>query len=150
MIGFTVALELAQKERIEESKRLIQLRDYFIKRVLKEISDTFLNGHPQKRLPNNINISFLNVEGESVLLYLNGKGICVSTGSACSSQKLEISHVLKAIGLRHEAAHGSIRFTMGRKTTKAELDYVIKVLPEIILPLRRLSPVHLKMTEIRI
>ena len=149
MIGFATALELAQKERIKESKRLIQLRDYFIKRVLKEIPDTFLNGHPEKRLPNNINISFLNVEGESVLLYLNEKGICVSTGSACSSQKLEISHVLKAIGLRHEAAHGSIRFTMGKKTTKTGLDYVIKVLPEVILPLRRLSPIHLKMTEIR-
>jgi len=149
IIGFAKALELAQAEKDKENKRLIGLRDYFIKKVLTEIKDSFLNGHPTKRLPNNVNISFLNVEGESVLLHLNEKGVYVSTGSACSSHKLEISHVLDAIGLVHDAAHGSIRFSLGKPTSKTDLDYVIKQLIEIIAILRRISPVKITMKEIR-
>jgi len=147
IIGFTKALELIQKGN--ENKRLENLRDYFVKKVIETIPKTFLNGHPTKRLPNNINLAFLDVEGESILLYLNEKGIYVSTGSACSSEKLEISHVLDAIGLKHDAAHGSIRFSLGKRTTKQDLDYVIEQLKDIIESLRRISPVHLKMEEIR-
>jgi len=149
IIGLAKALELAQQGREKESKRLIQLRDYLIKRVLQEIPKSFLNGHPQQRLPNNANLSFLDVEGESILLYLDAQGICVSTGSACTSHKLEISHVLDAIGLNHDAAHGSMRFTLGKRTTKAELDYLLKILPEIIDSLRKISPVKMGLEEIR-
>ena len=146
IVGFAKALELAQKE---DNKEITKLRDYFIEKVLKEIPKTFLNGHRTERLPNNANISFLDVEGESILLYLDQKGILVSTGSACSSEKLEVSHVLDAIGLKHDAAHGSIRFSLGKSTTKEDLDYVVKELKEIISSLRKISPVHLKMEEIR-
>lgn len=149
IVGFAKALEIAQSEKNSENKRLAGLRDYFITEVLKRIPKSFLNGHPTKRLPNNANISFLNIEGESILLYLNEAGIYVSTGSACSSHKLEISHVLNAIGLKHDAAHGSIRFTLGKKTTKTELDSVLKVLPGIVDSLRKLSPLHLEMKDIR-
>jgi len=149
IIGITKALELSQEDKEKENARLIQLRDYLITSVLSKIEKSFLNGHPTKRLPNNVNISFLDVEGESVVLYLDHQGIEVSTGSACSSQKLEISHVLDAIGLIHDAAHGSIRFTLGHKTTKTELDYTVKVLEEIIENLRRISPINVEMKDIR-
>jgi cysteine desulfurase len=149
IVGLAKALEIADAEKNAENKRLINLRDYFIKQAMKSVPKTFLNGHPTERLPNNANISFLDVEGESILLYLNELGIYVSTGSACSSHKLEISHVLDAIGLKHDAAHGSIRFTLGKRTTKKDLDYVVKVLPEIISSLRKLSPLHLEMKNIR-
>jgi cysteine desulfurase len=149
IVGFTKALELAQKNKVKENTRLVKLRDYLISSVLKKIDKSFLNGHPKKRLPNNVNISFLDIEGESALLYLDHKGIEVSTGSACSSQKLEISPVLHAIGLIHDAAHGSIRFTLGNKTTKKELDDTIKELKEIIESLRRISPIKVKMKDIR-
>ena len=146
IVGFAKALELAQKE---DNKKITELRDYFIEKVLKEIPKTFLNGHKKERLPNNANISFLDVEGESILLYLDQKGILVSTGSACSSEKLEISHVLDAIGIKHDAAHGSIRFSLGKSTTKEELNYVVKELQEIISSLRKISPVHLNPNEVR-
>ena len=149
IIGFAKALELMQNEKIKENERLIKLRDDFIKMVMKKIPRTFINGHPTERLPNNANISFLDIEGESIMLYLNEKEIYVSTGSACSSEKLEVSHVLDAIGLKHDAAHGSIRFTLGKMTTKEDLDYVLEVLPEIIESLRRISPVYLKEEEVR-
>ncbi|MFH0701250.1 MAG: cysteine desulfurase family protein [Candidatus Woesearchaeota archaeon] len=149
IVGITLALELAQKERHKENKRLSQLRDYLIKEVLQKIPKSFLNGHPIDRLPNNANLSFLDVEGESILLYLNEYGIYVSTGSACSSQQLEISHVLKAIGLNHDAAHGSMRFTLGKKTKKEDIDRVLKILPGIIESLRRISPVKMGMNQIR-
>jgi cysteine desulfurase len=148
IVGLAKALELAQKERFKESKRLIELRDYLIKEVIEKIPKSFLNGHPIDRLPNNANLSFLEVEGESILLYLNEYGIYVSTGSACSSHKLEISHVLKATGLNHDAAHGSMRFTLGKKTKKEDLDYLLKVLPGIIGSLRRISPVKMELTQI--
>ncbi|MBT4651713.1 IscS subfamily cysteine desulfurase [Candidatus Woesearchaeota archaeon] len=144
IIGFAKALELGQQKREEENGRLVELRDRLVTGVLEKISKTFLNGHPTERLPNNANISFLDVEGESILLHLNEKEIYVSTGSACSSKELEISHVLNAIGLKADAAHGSIRFSLGKRTTKGDIDYVLKVLPGIIESLRRLSPVHLE------
>ena len=130
IIGLAKALEIAEEERDRGSRRLTKLRDYFIKKIMEKVPKTFLNGHPTKRLPNNANISFLDVEGESILLYLNEKRIYVSTGSACSSQKLEVSHVLDAIRLKHDAAHGSIRFSLGKNTNKNELDYVVVVLVE--------------------
>ncbi len=149
IVGFAKALELAQKDKDEENVRLVKLRDYLITSILSKIEKSFLNGHPKKRLPNNANISFLDVEGESVLLYLDQKGIEVSTGSACSSQKLEVSPVLDAIGLIHDAAHGSIRFTLGQNTTKKDIDYTVKVLKDIIENLRRISPITVKMKDIR-
>jgi cysteine desulfurase len=146
IVGFSKALELAQKE---DNKKIEKLRNDFIEKVLKEIPRSFLNGHKTKRLPNNANISFLDVEGESILLYLDHEGILVSTGSACSSEKLEVSHVLDSIGLKHDAAHGSIRFSLGKSTTKEDLNYVVKKLKGIISSLRRISPVHLNKEEIR-
>jgi len=149
IIGFAKALELLQKDKAVENARLIELRDYLINETLKKIPKSFVNGPLKERLPNNANISFLDVEGESVLLYLNEKGIFVSTGSACSSKKLEVSHVLDAIGLNHDAAHGSIRFSLGKRTTKEDIDYVLEVLPKIIESLRILSPVIVKEEDIR-
>jgi cysteine desulfurase len=149
IVGFSKALELAQNEKEKENERLSGLRDYLIKELLNKIDKSFLNGHPKKRLPNNVNISFLDVEGESILLYLDHKGVEVSTGSACSSQKLEISPVLSAIGLIHDAAHGSIRFTLGKSTTKKDLDYTIKALKEIVENLRKISPIKVEMKDIR-
>ncbi|HII16078.1 MAG TPA: cysteine desulfurase [Nanoarchaeota archaeon] len=127
-------------EKKIDTGRMQKLRDYFISRVLKEIPDTMLNGSKQKRLCNNANISFKYIEGEGLLLYLSMKGIAVSTGSACSSSELEPSHVLLAIGLKHEEAHGSLRFTLSRDTTKQELDYTVKELKDIVKTLRKMSP----------
>jgi cysteine desulfurase len=142
-IGLAKALELAQKEKDKESKRLINIRDYAIKNILK-IEKTFLNGHPKIRLPNNINIIFLDIEGEALVLKLDKFGISASTGSACHSKTLEPSHVLTAIGLKREAIHGSLRLTLGKETTKKDIDYLLKVLPKIIKELRALSPISLK------
>ncbi len=139
IIGLAKALELAQAEREKENSRLIALRDYFIKEALKKISGARLNGSAKMRLPNNINISVPRVEGEAMVLYLDSYGIYVSTGSACSSASLLPSHVLLALGLSHDMAHNSLRFTLGRKTTKADLDYVLEVLPKIIKKLTEIS-----------
>lgn len=141
IVALRKALELAEKEKKSESKRLTKIRDYFIKKVEKEISKSYLNGSRTKRLANNVNISFEGVEGESILLRLNEKGIRVSTGSACTSQSLDPSHVLLAIGRDHGLAHGSIRFTLGKYSTKKEVDYTIKELKKIIKFLREISPV---------
>jgi len=148
IVGFAKALELAQKEKNKESKRLKKLRDMLIKKLLK-IPKTILNGHPKKRLPNNVNITFLDVEGEALLLLLNEYGIYAATGSACASEKLEPSHVILAIGLPYEAAHGSIRFTLGKKTTRQDIDKVAGVLPKLVENLRCISPVDVKMSTIR-
>ncbi len=139
IIGFSKALELIQKERKIESDRLIKLRDYFIKKVQKEIEDVYLNGDNKKRLPNNINLSFKHVEGEALLLYLDEANIYVSSGSACSSKSNSASHVLKSIGLNEYLQHSAIRFSLGKNTTKKELDYVIKVLKESVNKLRKIS-----------
>jgi cysteine desulfurase len=136
IIGFVAAAEQMTQE---DTDKMTELRDYFIDEVLK-IPNTQLNGSRTKRLCNNISISFNYIEGESLLLRLDQKGICVSTGSACTSQSLEPSHVLLAIGLPHETAHGTIRFSLSKYTTKEELVYTIKQLKEIVPELRELSP----------
>jgi len=139
-VGFAKAVEICLLEMNKESKRLIKLRDKIIKTVLKEIPDSYLNGHSRNRLPNNVNVRFSFVEGESILFQLDAMGIAVSTASACSSPKLEPSHVLMAMGLKHEEAHGSLRVSMGRWTTEKDINYLLKVLPGIINKLRRISP----------
>jgi len=146
IVGLAKALELVQKSRTKESKRLVVLRDRLIKGLLK-ISKTRLNGHPTERLPNNVNISFMDIEGEAAMLYLDAKGIYCSTGSACASTSLDPSHVILALGLSYEAAHGSLRFTLGHSTSQADVDYVIKVMPTIVQMLRKISPVTLDMSH---
>lgn len=136
IVGFAKAVELIDEK---ETKRQQALRDKLINGVLK-IEDCVLNGHPTKRLPNNANFSFKFIEGESLVLMLNDRGIAASTGSACSSKSLEPSHVLLAIGLKPEDAHGSLRLTIGKETTDKDVDYVLKVLPDIIKKLRIISP----------
>lgn len=139
-IGFAKALELTQKEKTAEIKKTKQLRDYLQKNVLK-IPQTFLNGHPQKRLPNNLNVIIFGIEGESLILELDKAGIAASTGSACHSHSLEPSHVLRALGLPRKIIHGSLRLTLGKYTTKKEINYVIKTLPKIVKKLRALSAI---------
>ena len=140
IVGFGKAAELAQHETGEEVKRLTYLRDQLIKGLLEQIDHTRLNGHPLKRLPNNVNVSVDFVEGESMLLNLDLEGICASTGSACSSSSLEPSHVLLALGLSHEQAHGSLRFSLGKWTTEEEIERVLDVLPRVVAKLRAMSP----------
>ena len=142
IVGFAKALELAQKSKFSEGNRLTSIRDFLIKGLLK-IPKTRLNGPINERLPNNVNISFLDIEGESILLHLNEKKISASTGSACASNNLESSHVLRAIGLPYEASHGSIRFSLGKKTTISEIKYLLKVMPGIVNTLRKISPLNL-------
>jgi len=137
-------LELAQKEKGKEAKRLTALRDYLIKNILK-IPKTFLNGHPKKRLPNNVNVTILDIEGEALVLQLDRYHVSASTGSACQSKILEPSHVLQAIGLPREVIHGSLRLTLGKYTRKKDLDYLIKILPKVVENLRQISPVSLKL-----
>jgi cysteine desulfurase len=140
IVGFGKAAEIALREMDEEAARLAALRDEFTAALQKRIKGIQLNGHPVKRLPNNINISVAYVEGESMLLNLDMQGICASTGSACSSGNLEASHVLLATGCSHEQAHGSLRFTLGKWTTEADLKKVLEVLPHIVEKLRAISP----------
>ncbi len=140
IVGFGKAAELAQQEMSEEAERLTYLRDQLIKDLLEQIDHTRLNGHPIMRLPNNVNVSVEYIEGESMVLNLDLDGICVSTGSACSSASLEPSHVLLAMRLPHEQAHGSLRFTLGKWTTEEEIHRVLEVLPRIIVKLRAMSP----------
>ena len=149
IVGFVKALEIAEQEKNSEVKRLTELRDYLIKNLMEKIPKVLLNGHPMQRLPNNANLSFIDVEGEAIMLMMNEvAGICASSGSACTSKTLDPSHVILALGRPYEVAHGSIRFTLGRSTTKANIDKVIEVLPGIIEKLREISPVNLKMEEV--
>lgn len=143
IVGLAEALELADKEKNKESERLIKLRDKLISGILATIPKTKLNGHSTKRLPNNANISFFDVEGEALMLYLDAKGIFVSTGSACTSASLDPSHVLLALGKSPEEAHGAMRFTLGHSTTEKDIDYVLKVLPGIVEKLRMISSVKM-------
>jgi len=138
--GFSKAVELANEEMEVESQRQIKLRDKIIKWVLENIEDSYLNGHPTQRLPNNINLGFKYIEGESIVLDLDAEGIASSTGSACSSKSLDPSHVLLAIGLKREDAHGSLRVSIGRFTTEEDIDYFLEKLPPIIERLRKMSP----------
>ncbi len=141
IVGFAKALELAAQSKEKESARLTELRDYFIENILKALPEARLNGSKTDRLPNNINISVRGIEGESMVLYMDAKGVACSTGSACTSDVLEASHVIQAIKSPHKYAHGSLRFTMGKKTKKADIDYVLKVLPEILNKLRVVSAI---------
>ncbi len=138
--GFAKAVELAKEEMEKEAKRQINLRDKIIKWVTENIEDTYLNGHPTQRLPNNVNLGFKYIEGESIVLDLDMEGIATSTGSACSSKSLDPSHVLLAIGLKHEDAHGSLRISLGRFTTDEDVNYLLDKLPDVIERLRKISP----------
>jgi len=144
IVGLGKAVEIALAIMDKEAERQSQLRDEFIRTILTNIPDARLNGHPAKRLPNNVNISFEGIEGESILLNLDMEGIAASTGSACSSSSLEPSHVLLSIGLTHEFAHGSVRFSLGKHTKQEELDHVAEVLPGIVKKLRAMSPLYNK------
>lgn len=142
IIGLGTAAKRAARTMEERAERESALRDYLISRVMAEIPHTKLNGHATKRLPNNANFSFRFVEGEALLLNLDMKGICASSGSACTSGSLDPSHVLLAIGLPHEIAHGSLRLTLGEDTVKEEIDYVVDALKEIVKRLREMSPLY--------
>lgn len=144
IVGLATALDLAQVNKEAENARLTALRDRLVEGLLT-IPKTILNGHPTDRLPNSVNISFLDIEGEAAVLYLDAEGIYISTGSACASLSLDPSHVILATGLSYEAAHGSLRFTLGHDTTAEDVEHVIKVMPGIVERLRHMSPVNLDM-----
>lgn len=147
IVGLAEALRLAQDGKLAENKRLTELRDYLWQGLNKKISRLKLNGHPEKRLPNNLNFSILDIEGEAMLLYLDEMGIQAATGSACNSESLEPSHVLLALGLPYEFAHGSLRFSLGHFNTKADMDYILKIMPDIVEKLREMSPVKLSFVD---
>jgi len=142
IVGLGKAVELAKEEIVNEIEKLTVLRNMLIDGILTKIEHSRLNGHPSQRLPNNVNISFSYVDGESMLLKLDMEGIACSTGSACTSSNLEPSHVLSAIGLPLELAHGSLRFSLGRQTTEDNIRYILEVLPGIISKLRSISPAY--------
>lgn len=142
IVGFGKAVERAVSTMEARTKKECELRDYLIERIEKEIPYCRLNGDRTKRLPNNVNFSFRFIEGESLLIMLDMKGICASSGSACTSGSLDPSHVLLAIGLPHEIAHGSLRMTLSEETTKEDLDYVVENLKEIVGNLRSMSPLY--------
>ena len=139
IVGFGRATTLAKEKMEERTKKEVELRDYLIKRVLDEVPYTKLNGDKVKRLPNNVNFSFQFIEGESLLIMLDQKGICASSGSACTSGSLDPSHVLLAIGLPHEIAHGSLRLTLSDETTKEEIDYTVEAIKTVVERLRSMS-----------
>jgi cysteine desulfurase len=142
IVGLGKAAEIAGLTMAEESARETALRDRLIEGILTSIPDTRLNGHRTKRLPNNVNVSVAGIEGEAMILRLDFMGICVSSGSACTSGSLAASHVLLAMGLPHELAHGSLRLTLGRDTTEADVDKVLEVFPGVVETLRAMSPVY--------
>lgn len=142
IVGLGAATARALNTMEERTAKEAKLRDYLIQRVLEEIPYTRLNGHKEMRLPNNANFSFQFIEGESLLIMLDMKGICASSGSACTSGSLDPSHVLLAIGLPHEIAHGSLRLTLSEETTKEDIDYVVNSLKEIVANLRKMSPLY--------
>jgi cysteine desulfurase len=144
IVGLGKAIELCQLKMDEEAKFQTRLRDRLIKEIPDKISEVYLNGHPTQRLPNNVNFSIKYIEGESILLNLDMLGIACSTGSACTSTSLEPSHVLLAIGLSHEIAHGSLRITLGRWTKEDDVNYLLENLPKIVEKLRAMSPLYEK------
>jgi cysteine desulfurase len=144
IVGFGKAAELAKIELEEESARITSMRERLIDNLVAKVEEIQLNGHPILRLPNNINLTIAYTEGESIVLNLDLKGICASTGSACTSSSLEPSHVLVAIGLPQEIAYSSFRMTLGKWNTEEDIDRVIQVLPEIIADLRAMSPLYKK------
>ena len=140
--GMGKAIELICEEMEEENARITAMRDRLIAGILEKIPDARLNGHPEKRLPGNVNVSIRFIEGEALLLSLDMAGIAGSSGSACTSGSLDPSHVLLAIGLPHEIAHGSLRLTLGRDNTEKDVDYVLEQLPKIVERLRAMSPLY--------
>lgn len=146
IVGFGKAAAIASRELDSEFNRTRELRDKLIRGIKERISDVKYNGHPERRLPHNVNFSFSYVEGESMLLSLDMKGIAASSGSACSSSNLKPSHVLTAIGLPYDLVHGSLRMTLGRMNDAADIDYVLEVLPGIVARLRSFSPLANKLT----
>ena len=144
IIGIGKAIELAYQKFDEHNSRITMLRDKLVNGIMEKVPYTRLNGHPENRLPNNTSFCFEYIEGESLLLNLDIKGIAGSSGSACSSGSLEPSHVLLAIGLPHEIAHGSLRLSLGEINTEEDIEYVLQVLPEIVDRLRQMSPLYEK------
>lgn len=144
IVALGKAIEMAVAEMESTTKKLTYLRDKIIKNILENVDYARLNGHPTDRLPGNVNISFEFIEGESMLLLLDSHGICASSGSACTSGSLDPSHVLLAIGLPHEKAHGSLRITLGHQNTEEEVDKLLEVLPPIVQRLRDMSPLYEK------
>ena len=142
IVGFAKAMEIAMDGIEEKSAYISTMRDYLIEKIEEKIPYIKLNGHRTQRLPNNVNFSFKYIEGEALLLSLDFKGIAASSGSACTSGSLDPSHVLLAIGLPHEIAHGSLRLTIGEETTMADIDYVVESLVEIVDRLRKMSPLY--------
>lgn len=142
IVGLGAAVERAVRIMEQKTKKETELRDYLIGRLEKEIPYCWLNGHRTERLPNNVNFSFLYIEGESMLIMLDMKGICASSGSACTSGSLDPSHVLLAIGLKHEEAHGSLRLTLSEENTKEEMDTVVEEVKKIVARLRDMSPLY--------
>ena len=142
IVGLGKAIELATADIEGHNRKIRALRDRLLKGIRETIPNTHLNGHPEKRLPGNINISFEFIEGESMLLWLDDEGICASTGSACTSGSLEPSHVLLATGLPVEISHGSLRLTLGNVNTDADVDFVLEVLPKVVARLREMSPLY--------
>ena len=140
IVGIGNAIEFAYRDLEEHNKKIKELRDYYVEQVKEKIPYIKINGDMEKRLPGNSNISFGFIEGESLLLNLDLKGICASSGSACTSGSLDPSHVLLAIGLPHEIAHGSLRISIGKYNTKEEIDYLVENLVEIVNRLREMSP----------
>jgi len=144
IVGLAKSIELCKEKMNEEAKQQAAWRDRLLKEIPAKISDIHLNGHPFKRLPNNVNFSFAYIEGESLLLNLDILGIAASTGSACTSASLEPSHVLLATGIPHELAHGSLRISMGRWNTDEDIDYLLEQLPKVVDKLRKMSPLYEK------
>lgn len=140
IVGFAKACQISKSKMKKESKRLSKLRDELILGITKRVKHCYLNGHPKKRLPNNVNLSFSFIEGESLVMKIDLLGIAASTGSACSSAKLKTSHVLSAISVKPYLINGSLRLSLGRWTKKSDIDYVLKMLPEVVKELRELSP----------
>jgi cysteine desulfurase len=140
IVGMGKAAKIAKAEMTREAERLTNLRNNFIKGVLDRIPESFLNGHPTLRLPNTVNVRFSYIEGESLILSLDMEGVVCSSGSACTSKTLEPTHVLLALGLQHEEAHGSLLFTFGKQNMKEDVKYVLDILPSIVERLRHISP----------
>jgi cysteine desulfurase len=140
IVGFARAMEIAVKRLETDSEHMTKMRDSLISRVFDTIADVRLNGHPSVRLPNNVNMSFKYVEGESMLMMLDMQGVAVSTGSACSSKSLKASHVLSSLEIEDDFIHGSLRISLGRGNTMEDIDYVVNALQETIAKLRAMSP----------
>ncbi len=147
IVGMAKALEIAYANKDARNEKLVQLRDMFIDKILKNIKYTRLNGHPSKRLPGNVNVSIEFIEGESMLLSLDMMGVAASSGSACTSGSLDPSHVLLAMGLAHEIAHGSLRLSISEETTEEDIDYVVESLIKIVDRLRMMSPLYEKVMK---